>query len=925
MPFADRKVRGRSARSSKAGKSHGHVNGKDIMPSAIRSQEKRPWHSLALDVVRASLRASEAGFGSSEAAARLEEYGPNQLPHRLPPSWWQIVLRQFRSPLIYILGLAAVVSLAIDEPADAAFIAAVLCLNAAIGGYQEWRAEQNAQALQKLLRVRATVLRDGDVSEIDAEKVVPGDIVCLESGNRVPADLRLLHAHGLEVDESLLTGESMAVTKDPAWTGEENVPLGDRLNMTYAGSTVTHGRAEGIAVSTGAATHVGQLALDVVESRGGKSPLLERMERFTHVIAAAVLSAAVVVGAFGVLLRGQSISEMFLFAVALAVSAIPEGLPVAMTVALAIGTSRMAKRGVIVRKLTAVEGLGSCTLIATDKTGTLTVNAITTREALLADGRTIEFTGEGFDPAGEALLDGKPIEPGELPPLEAFTRAAVLCNEADLHYTNGSWTSRGDAVDIAFLAMGHKLGWVHEKALAAHPQVNEIPFESERQYAATFHQVNDCVHVYAKGAPERILDMCAESDFKAARLAEAEALAARGFRVLALAQGIAPEDLTPDHSPPDPQGLEFLGLAGMIDPLRPGVRDAVEDCHDSGVGVTMITGDHRVTAMAIARELGMAEHEDQVMTGQELLDKTPEELREIVGRIRVFARVSPRQKLEIVNAAREAGHFVAVTGDGVNDAPALRSANIGVAMGKGGTDVAREAAELVLSDDNFATIVAGIDEGRVAYDNIRKVIYLLVSTGAAELVLVLLSVIAGTPLPLLPVQLLWLNLVTNGIQDVALAFEPSEGDTLRRKPRPPKERIFNRLMIERTVVGALVIGCVGFAAFYWMLNNGWTELSARNGLLLLMVLFENVHIGNCRSETKSAFVMSPFRSPILMAGTVAAFLIHVAAVYSPLGQRMLATDPVSMLQWLTLVPLALTVLAGIEIHKWLWKRRTVSV
>jgi P-type Ca2+ transporter type 2C len=826
------------------------------MSVTTRDQERRAWHSIDLTSLTTTLRTTTAGFTSAEAASRLAEYGRNQLPHCPPPAWWQIVLRQFRSPLIYILGLAAVVSLAIDEPTDAAFIAAVLCLNAAIGGYQEWRAEQNAQALQKLLRIRASVLRNSDVSEIDAEEVVPGDVIWLESGNRVPADIRLLQAHGLEIDESLLTGESQTVVKDPSWSGEENVSLGDRLNMAYAGSTVTRGRAQGLAVSTGAATHVGELALDVVSSRGGRPPLLERMERFTHVIAAVVLAAAVIVGCLGVFLRGQSVSEMFLFAVALAVSAIPEGLPVAMTVALSIATSRMAKRGVIVRKLTAVEGLGSCTLVATDKTGTLTVNAMTAREVFLPDGNTFEITGEGFVPIGDVLLNGRSVESSDHPSLEDLARAAVLCNEADLHHKNGSWAWRGDAVDVAFLALGHKLGWIHAKALAAHPQVNQIPFESERQYAATYHKLAGQVCVFVKGAPERTLEMCGEPDRKAERLKQAESMAARGYRVLALAEGDAPDGLTSDHAPPEPTELRFLGFVGMIDPLRPGVRGAVEDCHDSGVGVTMITGDHRVTALAIARDLGMADSDEQVMSGQELLEKTPEELREIVGRIRVFARVSPRQKLEIVNAAREAGHFVAVTGDGVNDAPALRAANIGVAMGKGGTDVAREAAELVLSDDNFATIVAGIDEGRIAYDNIRKVIYLLVSTGAAELVLVMLSVIVGTPLPLLPVQLLWLNLVTNGIQDVALAFEPGEGDTLRRKPRPPSERIFNQLMIERTLIGAVIIGVVGFATFYWMLNNGWSETSARNGLLLLMVLFENVHIGNCRSETKSALPVS---------------------------------------------------------------------
>jgi magnesium-transporting ATPase (P-type) len=402
-------------------------------------------------------------------------------------------------------------------------------------------------------------------------------------------------------------------------------------------------------------------------------------------------------------------------------------------------------------------------------------------------------------------------------------------------------------------------------------------------------------------------------------------MAEQGYRVLALADGILPDSITSAETPPAPENLRFLGFVGMIDPLRPGTKNAVRSCNEAGVLVSMITGDHRVTALAIARDLGLARDESQVITGAELLDKTPEELSEIVNRIRVFARVAPRQKLQIVEAARKAGHFVAVTGDGVNDAPALRVANIGVAMGKNGTDVAREAAELVISDDNFSTIVGGIEEGRVAYDNIRKVIYLLVSTGAAELVLMALAIVTGTPyLPLLPVQILWLNLVTNGIQDVALAFEPNEGGVLERKPRSPRERIFNRLMIERTVLAALAMGLVGFVTFRWFLPEGAGEAeatSARNVLLLLMVLFENIHIGNCRSETKSALALSPLRSPILLTGTIAAFLIHFAAMHTSFGQMLLEVEPVSLQTWGVVLLLALTIFPVMELHKWSWNLR----
>ncbi len=895
-----------------------------------QTQHTTAWHALDVASIEHSLDATPRGLSGSEAAERLEKLGPNVLPHAPRPAWWQIALRQFRSPLIYILGVAAAVSVAIGEPTDAAFIGAVLGLNALIGGYQEWRAEKSTQALQQLLRIRAAVMRDGEVCEIDAEQVVPGDTVWLESGNRVPADVRLVSAHGLEIDESLLTGESLAVSKDPTWVGNASTSVGDRKNMTFAGSIVVRGRAQGMVVATGSDTHVGQLAMDVIGAPGGKPPLLERLERFTRVVAAAVLIAACAVAVLGVVLHNHSAHDMFLFAVALAVSAIPEGLPVALTVALAIGTGRMARRGVIVRRLAAVEGLGSCTLIASDKTGTLTCNELTVREIRLATGGRFDVSGEGFVPDGQVTHEGQVIEARADPLLDRLADVAVLCNEADLHRRDGQWIWRGDAVDLALLGMAHKLGRTREASMSSHPQVNELPFEPERQFAATYHQSGDTTDVFVKGAPEKVLAMCDWRDDAggtgAAQSIEAmhqlaESMGQQGYRVLALAEGKATGPLEPAQAPPEPLHLTFLGFVGMIDPLRPGVRDAVAACREAGVGVCMITGDHPVTALAIARDLGLASEPHQVVTGSALAKMSPGEMDQAVKTALVFARVAPHQKLELVNAARRVGHFVAVTGDGVNDAPALRAANIGAAMGKSGTDVAREAAELVISDDNFATIVAGIEEGRVAYDNVRKVIYLLISTGAAEVVLVGLALMAGLPLPLLAVQLLWLNLVTNGIQDVALAFEPSEGDVLGRKPRPTSERIFNRLMIERTIVAALVMGFVGFGAFWWMLRAGWTEATARNALLLLMVLFENVHIGNCRSETKSALRLSPFRSPILLGGALIAMLIHLGTMFVPLGQKILHVEPVSLTTFASLWALALSVFVAMEVHKWIWSVR----
>jgi magnesium-transporting ATPase (P-type) len=885
------------------------------------------WHTLDAQVACRTLGTAGHGLSEVEAAERLARFGPNNVPYAPPPAWWQIFGRQVRNPIIYILAVAAVVSVAIGHLTDAAFITGVVVINSLIGGIQEFRAARSARALQQMLRTRAFAHRDGEVVEIAVEDVVPGDVVWLESGNRIPADLRILGARGLEIDESLLTGESIPVGKDPEAVLPEDTSVGDRRNMAYAGTVVVRGRARGLVAETGSGTQIGRLALEVMRADAGDPPLLIRLHRFTRVVGVAVLVVALLIGIAGVVFQGQGVGEMFMFAVALAVSAIPEGLPIAITVALAIAAARMARRGVIVRRLGAVEGLGSCTLIASDKTGTLTCNELTVREIVLADGMALTVSGQGFAPVGTVTTgDGVVAERGEIGLLDALAQCVVLCNEADLHQRDERWSWRGDPTDVALLSMAHKLAWMREVTLEKHPQISQIPFEPELRYAASFHRTDDGPRVYVKGAPERVLSMCDDGGGNAVPLADAlrlaEAMAGRGFRVLAVADGPAPADLEPDHAAPEPSGLRLLGFVGMIDPLRPGAKEAVQTCVAAGISTSMVTGDHPTTALAIARDLGFAESEDQVLTSSTLAVLEPGELERRVAMTRVFARVAPEQKLEIVHAAQETGHFVAVTGDGANDAPALRAANIGVAMGRSGTDVARESSDLVISDDNFATIVAGVEEGRIAYDNIRKVTFLLVSTGAAEVILVVLAVITGSPLPLLPAQLLWLNLVTNGIQDVALAFEKGEEDVLQRRPRSPRERIFNRLMIENCLLSATVMGVLGFTAFTWMLEAGWSEHSARNGLLLLMVLFENVQIGNCRSETRSAFAISPLRSPLLLGGAIVAFLAHLVVMNGPIGARILGTEPVGIDTFLSLLGIALVLLVAVELQKLIRRRRS---
>jgi magnesium-transporting ATPase (P-type) len=886
---------------------------------------KLSWHAEPGDDVLQKLQSRAHGLTSGEATQRLERYGPNQLPEKGPTPLWWIFLRQFMSPLIYILVAAAIVSMIIGDFKDAIFIGLVLLINAGIGTYQEGQAEKSSHALRKLLRTHAQVQRDGEVREIMADEIVPGDIIWLESGNRVAADIRLLSSQGLEIDESLLTGESIAVSKNAENTLITNISLAEQLNMCFAGSMITRGRAKGVVVATGLNTQVGQLAVDVMAASGGVPPLLTRMERFTNQVAIGTLAASIAIGALGMFLWKHTLLDTFFLIIALSVSAIPEGLPVAMTVALAVATNRMAKRNVIVRRLTAVEGLGSCTLVATDKTGTLTCNELTVREVRLADGTYYPVTGEGFAPSGNIFFDGQPLETeSSHPGLQDMIRAALLCNESELHQRDGAWIWRGDAVDIALLALGYKVGRQRETLIDSLKQINQIPFESEHQFAATYHRDGKQTLVVVKGAPERILSMCYGAEVSQERQhceRTAVSMAERGLRVIAVAQTHLPVCVSEGDIPPRPENLQLIGFIGMIDPLRSDSKMAVQACQDAGVKVIMITGDHRVTALAIARDLGLAMTEQQVATADDIQGKNSQQLAELVDKTRVFARVTPRQKLDIVNAARSLGHFVAVTGDGVNDAPALRAANIGVAMGKAGTDVAREAADLVISDDNFGSIVAGIEEGRVAYDNIRKVTYLLVSMGAAELLMVLLSVIVGLPIPLLPVQLLWLNLVTNGIQGVALAFEPGEGDSLKRKPRDPAEPLFNRLMMERILIATLVVGIGGFAVFATAIKNGWSTEAARNLLLLTMVLYENFHIGNCRSETKSALALSPLRSPVLFFGTLGALLLHVVAMHIPLLQNVLSTEPVSIAMWGVVVGIAFLIIPAVEWHK--WKRNAV--
>ena len=887
------------------------------------------WHSLAPQEAFARLQASHEGLSGAQAAARLERDGPNALPRRRPPGLGRVFLGQFRSPLIYVLVAAAIVSFAIGAWTDAVFIGAVLLVNAGIGTFQEYRAERAAQALQGLVSSHARVRRDGESVEIAAEEVVVGDLVLLEPGLKVPADLRLVTSNNLTVDESLLTGESLASAKEAATVLASEAVLAERANMAYAGTLVATGRGTGVVVATALATEIGHIAELVAGHAPVKPPLLRRMERFASRIAWGVGAGVAIIAAVE-LARGGAPGDIFLLAVALAVAAIPEGLPVALTVALAVSMQRMARRNVVVRRLVAVEALGSCTYIGSDKTGTLTVNQLTVQRIAFAGQPAWQVTGEGVSPEGAIVAPGDTS--AQDPTLVArLCSAAVLANEAVLIKRQDRWVGQGDAVDVALLVLARKASLEQARALEKSPPLAAIPYESEQRFCASLNRGSGAARISVKGALETLLPMCtrmatsggdAPLDAEAI-VAHANELADAGFRVLALADGetgSAAEKFGRD----DLHGLTLLGLVALSDPARPEAAAALAQCRRAGVAVGMITGDHPATAAALARTLGFGGTRDDVVTGDALraaARESPQAYDALVARATVFARIEPRQKLEIVQSLQRRGHYVAVTGDGVNDAPALRAAHVGVAMGRGGTDVARESSDIVLLDDQFASIVSGIDEGRIAYANVRKVIFLLISTGAAELVLFALALGVGAPLPLVAVQLLWLNLVTNGIQDVALAFEPAEGDELARAPRPPSQPIFDRLMIERVAISALVIGTAAFGAFQWMLAKGHSIEEARNVTLLLMVLAENVQAFNSRSETRSVFAHNPLRNKVLLFGVVAALLLHVAAMYLPGLGTVLGAAPLPPAVWLALLAAALVVLVPLELHK-LWARRT---
>lgn len=876
------------------------------------------WQSLDAAEALRKLETDPQGLEQEEAQRRLHQHGRNQIGDVDRAHPLKILLHQFTSPLIYVLMAAMVISFFIERWEDAVVIAVVLVINATVGFFQEYRAEGAIAALMQLVAPLASVRRAGHVDRIDSRDIVPGDVVLLEAGDLVPADLRFVSSQRLEIDESLLTGESIPVAKGTdALDGADDPGVADCINMGFTGTAVTKGRAEGVVVATGSGTEMGRIAQQIRSTERRETPLQRRIGRFGRWISVVILAASCITLGIG-LLRGEGLVDMFLVAVAIAVSAIPEGLPVVMTIALAVSVRRMARRNAIVRRLPAVETLGSCSVIVTDKTGTLTRNQMTV-QSIWAGRRRYDVTGLGLE-SGEILENGDRVSLDGRPTLRGALVAAMVGNDAEIEET-----ARGDPTEIALLAAAAKAGLTQDDVSREFPMVDRVPFEADQRFGASVHDSTDGENVvFATGAPERIVEMCGELESDDGVepltpdeiLTEANALAARGMRVLATAVGYGAEARASMLSG-EPGGMRFLGLLGMLDPPRAEAPEALRTCGRAGIRVIMVTGDHAVTAEAIGRVIGLTEADDsRVISGVELARLSDEELGEVLEGTRIFSRIAPADKLRIVRILEESGHTVAVTGDGVNDAPALKAAHVGAAMGATGSDVAKEASEMVLADDNFATVGAAIEEGRTAFANLRNATFFLVSCGVAELLAILGSLALRLPLPFLPAQILWLNVVTNGIEDVALALEPPERKQMDEPPRSPREGIISRVLIERTVIVGLLMAIGTLAIFYSEWDGSDGNLAyAQVAALTTMVMFQFFHAGNCRSERRSAFGKSPFSNRFLFIGVAVTFFLHFGALHWGPSQRFLGLQPLTAETWLKVTLVALCIVPVVELHK----------
>jgi len=893
------------------------------------------WHARQAEEALLELDSTAAGLTHEQAAQRLLRYGPNRLDEAKPASVWQRVLRHLNNVLLYVLIAAALVTGLMGHWVDTFVIIAVVVLNVAIGFVQEGKAEKALQAIRHLLAPHAVVLRDGRQQDIDAADLVPGDVVLLASGDSLPADVRLLQARNLRIDEAALTGESVPVDKQVDAVADD-AAIGDRICMGYAGTLVTQGQARAVVVATGAATEIGRIGrmLEAVEQ--GTTPLLRKMQDFGRILTLFILATGGLLFLFGTLVRGMGAGEMFMAAVGLSVAAIPEGLPAIMTITLAIGVQRMAARNAVIRRLPAVEALGSVTVICSDKTGTLTRNEMTVQEVICA-GQSLDVEGAGYAPTGSLLLHGSAVDAAALaahsPAAAALVEAAALCNDASLHEKEQHWVLAGDPTEGALLTLAMKAGLSPTVVQVDRPRLDVIPFESEHRFMATLHACEAGSEVLVKGAPERILAMCSqqlEADGVERALDEAhwhnriEAQARAGRRVLAFArcrlsagkQGLEHADVA--------SGLTLLGLVGIIDPPRDEAIRAVAQCRAAGIRVVMITGDHGVTASAIARQLGMGE-DIKAITGPELELMDDAAMRQAVAEARVFARASPEHKLRLVRALQANGEVVAMTGDGVNDAPALKQADVGVAMGMKGTEAAKQAGAIVLADDNFASIAHAVEEGRTVYDNLRKTVTFLLPINGGESLSLLLAVLLGLALPITPVQVLWVNMVSSVALAMVLAFEPTEADVMQRPPRRPDEPMLSRFVIWRIFfVSALFLVGI-FGMYQWMLAQGATVEAARTVAVNTLVCMEVFYLFSVRYLKAPSFTVQGVKgTPRVLVAVFSVFGLQLLFTYAPFMQSLFASEALPLDTGMLVVLAGVAVLLILEIEKALLRRMGVG-
>jgi len=869
-----------------------------------------------------ALGTSKEGLTNKEVKERLSKYGPNELPKKEKDSIVKIFFMQFCNAITGIMIAAAVLSIAIREFTDAIAIVFIILVDAIMGTVQEWKANKSAEALANMIRVQVDVIRDGKEKQIDASNLVPGDIVLLSSGCKVSADARLISSSNLCIDEAVLTGESIESTKNASISSEVKA-ISDSKNMVYAGTSVITGRGTCVVTNTGANTEIGKIAEKVNEAEDTPSPLTIRMNKFTKQISVLIIVVSIVLVIL-LTIKGFKLEEVFMSVVSLAVSAMPEGLPLALTLALTIGSSRMSKRNVIVKKLNAVESLGSCTVIASDKTGTLTVNEQTAKEVLLPNGEVYKVSGTGYYDDGD-ISGSKEYRERVL----EIAQMGLLNNEAGIECVDDIWTSYGDSIDIAFLTLARKADVDYDE----NEIIGGIPYESENKYSAVFYKNNEETYVTVKGAVDTLFEFCDEMydgnkivKINKEKIAKQnEELAGNGYRIIAVAKNKVNNFKSKDfYDKKDIPKLVFLGLVAFIDPIREEAKESIKECKRAGIKVLMVTGDHPLTAYSIAKDLGIAKSYDEVANGsliEEELAKGEVSFDEFVKTKTVYTRVTPLQKLEIVNALKRNGEFVAVTGDGVNDSPAIKSANIGVAMG-GGSDVAKETSNMIIIDNNFMSIVSGVEEGRNAYANIRKVIYMLISCGLCEVLFFILAIMTNLPLPLVAVQLLWLNLVTDGLQDLALSFEKEEHDVMEEKPRDPKESVFDRLLSSEILISGLFMGAVVFGVWVFLLKKVHMDVNvARGYIMALMVFMQNIHVFNCRSEKKSIFKTNPFSNPFVLVAIFGSIGLQLIIMNVPFLSHILKTEPISAYHMLLLFLMALPIIIVMEVFKIIRKKK----